>query len=96
MWHCWRCERYELGSDGKRRALQAAQELRSAGLSTVFEYRERRLGNQLKSANQVGARLAVIYGPEEVAAKQARVRNMSTGDETVVAGDKLVESCGKA
>jgi len=85
-----------LGSDGKRRALQAAQELRSAGLSTVFEYRERRLGNQLKSANQVGARLAVIYGPEEVAAKQARVRNMSTGDETVVAGDKLVESCGKA
>lgn len=84
-----------LGSDGKRRALQAARELRSAGLSTVFEYRDRRLGNQLKSANQVGARLAVIFGPEEVEAGKARIKNMSTGDEVVVAGGDLAEKCGE-
>lgn len=85
-----------LGSDGKRWALQAAQELRAAGLSTVFEYRDRRLGNQLRSADQIGARLAVIFGPQEIEAGQARIRDMSTGDETVVASDDLVKTCSNA
>lgn len=78
-----------MGADAQRRALQAAQVLRSVGLSTVFEFRERRLGSQLKSANQVGARYAVIIGPDEVAANQARIRDMSSGDERLVAFDQL-------
>ncbi len=85
-----------LGSDGKRRSLAAAQELRSAGLSTVFEYRDRRIGNQLKSADQIGARLAVIFGPQEIEAGQARVRDMSTGEETVVASGDLIDTCRNA
>jgi histidyl-tRNA synthetase len=78
-----------LGSDGRRRALRAARTLRDAGLSAVFEFRGRRLGNQLKSADQLGARWAVILGPQEVEAGQARVRDMSTGDERMVAFDRL-------
>jgi histidyl-tRNA synthetase len=78
-----------MGADAGRQALRAAQVLRSAGLSTVFEFRERRLGSQLKSANQVGARFSVIIGPEEVEAKQARIRDMSSGDERLVAFDQL-------
>ncbi len=58
-------------------------------MSTVYEYRERRLGSQLKSANQVGARRAVIIGPEEVESDKARVRDMSSGEERLVAFDDL-------
>jgi histidyl-tRNA synthetase len=54
-----------LGADGRRQALQAARAVRSAGLSAIFEFRERRLGNQLKSADQLGARRAVIIGPQD-------------------------------
>jgi histidyl-tRNA synthetase len=78
-----------LGADGRHQALRAARALRAAGLSTVFEFRDRRLGNQLKSADQLGARWAVILGPQEVEAGQVRIREMSTGDERVVAFDRL-------
>jgi histidyl-tRNA synthetase len=78
-----------LGADGRRCALRAAQALRAAGLATVFEFRDRRIGNQLKSANQLGARWAVILGPQEVEANQARIRDMSSGDERLVPFDSL-------
>ncbi|UCC73128.1 MAG: histidine--tRNA ligase [Gemmatimonadota bacterium] len=78
-----------LGADGQRHALRATQALRSAGLSVIFEFRDRRLANQLKSADQLGARRAVILGPKEVEEKQARVRDMSTGAERVVRFDEL-------
>jgi len=81
-----------LGPEGRAQALRAVQALRSAGISAVFEYRDRRLGNQLKAADQLGARWAVIFGPQEVEAGQARIRDMSTGDERVEAFDRLVES----
>ncbi len=80
-----------LGSEGRQQALRATQTLRAAGIATVFELRDRRLGNQLKSADQLGASCAVICGPQEVAAGEARVRNMSTGDERVVGIDQLAE-----
>jgi histidyl-tRNA synthetase len=78
-----------LGADGRRCALRATRALRAAGLSAVFEFRDRRIGNQLKSANQVGARWAVILGPQEVEANQARIRDMSSGEERVVPFDSL-------
>lgn len=78
-----------LGSEARRHALRSAAALRAAGLSTVYEYRERRLGSQLKSANQAGARWAVIIGPEEVEAEEARVRDMISGEERLVRLDAL-------
>ncbi|UCC82378.1 MAG: histidine--tRNA ligase [Gemmatimonadota bacterium] len=80
---CW------LGADGRRQALRAARAIRALGLSAIFEFRDRRLGNQLKSADQLGARRAVIVGPQEIEASQARIRDMSTGEERVVPFDEL-------
>jgi histidyl-tRNA synthetase len=80
-----------LGAGGRREALRTAQALRSAGLSTVYEFRERRLGNQLKSADQLGARWAVILGPDEIEAGQARVKEMASGSERTVALDRLAQ-----
>jgi histidyl-tRNA synthetase len=83
-----------MGEDARRRALVVAQELRRAGHSVAYDFRERRLGNQLKSADQLGARLAIIIGPQEVADQQVRIREMSGGDERVISIDKLVETVG--
>jgi histidyl-tRNA synthetase len=80
-----------LGAGSRQHALRAAQRLRVRGIATVFEFRDRRLGNQLKSASQLGARCVVILGPQEIEAGEARVRNMSTGDERAVNLDQLVE-----
>ena len=74
-----------IGSGARRRALELAAALRAAGISTTYEYRERRLGSQLKSANQVGARRAVIIGPDELEAGRGRLRDMATGEERFVA-----------
>ena len=60
--------------------------------SAVFEFRERRLGSQLRSANQVGARYAVIIGPDEVGTQQVRIRDMSSGDERLVAVEQLTRA----
>ncbi|MGD2216389.1 MAG: histidine--tRNA ligase [Gemmatimonadales bacterium] len=78
-----------LGVDGRRQALRATRAIREVGLSAIFEFRDRRIGNQLKSADQLGARRAVIIGPREIEASQARIRDMSTGGERVVAFDEL-------
>ncbi len=85
-----------LGDEGRRQALRAAQILRAADLSTVYEFRDRRLGNQLKSASQMGARFAVIVGPEEVEAGRARIRDMASGDERLVAFEELSGALGEA
>ncbi|NIR76198.1 MAG: histidine--tRNA ligase [Gemmatimonadetes bacterium] len=81
-----------IGPEGRRRALRVAQRLRRAGHSAVYDFRERRLGSQLKSADQLGARLAIILGPQEVEVGQARIRSMSSGDERVVALEDVVEA----
>lgn len=81
-----------LGTEGRRQALRTAQALRGVGLSTVYEFRERRLGNQLKSADQLGARWAVILGPAEVQEGHVRLKDMSTGTEKTVALDQLTQT----
>ena len=84
-----------IGDDARRAALRGARKLRGAGYSVTYDFRERRLGSQLKTANQVGARFAVIIGPDEIDNGQARVRDMASGDERVVAFDQLVETLGR-
>lgn len=81
-----------MGEPAREQALLAARELRGAGLSAAYEFRGRRLGNQLKTANQLGARYALIIGPEEVERGEIRVRDMSTGDEQVVALEGLIQA----
>ncbi len=84
-----------LGAGARPQALRATQLLRAAGFSTIFEFQDRRLGNQLKSANQVGARQVVIIGPREVEGGLARVRDMQTGEEREVVFENLAAAVTK-
>jgi len=72
-----------------------AVNLRSSGLRVELDYEGRSLKAQMKLANKLRSRFAVILGEEELAKLSARVRDMSTGEESVVSLEglaaKLVE-----
>jgi histidyl-tRNA synthetase len=58
--------------------------LRNAGLSIEMDYEGRSLKAQMKLANKSGVRFAIILGDEELAQGSARVRQMATGEESVM------------
>jgi histidyl-tRNA synthetase len=62
-----------------------AQRLRDAGVAAELDHQGRSLKSQFKQADRLGARFVAVLGPDEVAAGEFTLRNMSTKDETRVA-----------
>jgi histidyl-tRNA synthetase len=58
--------------------------IRRSGLNAVGEVEGRSLRAQMKSADRLGARYAVIVGEQELAAAKAGVRDMHSGEQTEV------------
>jgi histidyl-tRNA synthetase len=58
--------------------------IRLGGVSAVSEIEGRSLRAQMKSADRLGARFAVIIGDQEMAARLAAVRDMRTGEQADV------------
>ncbi len=71
-------------SDHLKDSLALAAALRRAGINTELPLETRRLGAQLRQANQRGIPWAVFLGPDEVAAGQATLRDMRSGDQTTL------------
>ncbi len=65
-------------------SLALAASLRRAGINTELPLETRRLGAQLRHANQRGIPWAVFLGPDEVAAGRATIRDMRSGDQTTL------------
>ena len=62
-------------------ALRIVHTLRDAGNAVEYALKHQGVGKQLKTASALRSRLAIIIGPDEVAADQVVVREMNTGDE---------------
>jgi len=78
-----------IGEEASVEAAVLAARLRDAGLWVEFDYEGRSLKAQMKSANKCGARCAVILGDEELARGAAKVREMATGEESLVPLEEL-------
>lgn len=63
--------------------------IRRAGVNAVGEMAGRSLRAQMKSADRLGARFAVILGEQEVTAHRAGVRDMRTGEQVDVGLDEV-------
>jgi len=74
-------------------ALAASADLRRGGLGAELYPSARKLGAQLKYANRRGHRLAVIIGPDEVAAGTAQLKNLQTGRSVEVPRVDLAAAC---
>ncbi len=79
-----------LGREQSGAALRLARRLRQSGQTVQFAFGTS-LGKQMKWANRIGARLAVIVGSDEVARQVATVRDMDAGAQEEVSLDLLEE-----
>ncbi len=73
-----------LGEGGRMAALKVARELRDAGVATEVDYTGRSLKAQLKTADRLQARAAVLIGDDEVAAGVASVRELVEKQQAAV------------
>ncbi len=79
-----------LGDHAEEKALVLAYELRKQGIITDLGYTGS-LTKRLKRANKQNARLAVIFGDDELANSHVSVRDLDNGEQQMVALHGLVE-----
>ena len=72
-----------VGDAAEEAALSVLQSLRAAGIRAEMAYRGN-LRRRLERANRIGARAAVILGPDDIAAGVAQVKNLETGAQEAV------------
>lgn len=79
-----------VGSAAGVEAFKLLDQLRRAGIRSVGEMQGRSLRAQMKQADKLGVRYAVILGEQELAARQAGVRDMRNGTQDAVALDQVL------
>jgi histidyl-tRNA synthetase len=84
-----------LGDAEAARADQLAQQLRAAGLATEVSFRKANPGNQLKRADALGARFALVLGDLELQSDRAKLKELKTGAQHEVVLSELVPAVQK-
>ena len=64
--------------------LHLAAEIRAAGIGVEFYCESKKLGAQLKYADEHGFRLALVLGEDEFASGECQVKDLTTGNKTLV------------
>jgi histidyl-tRNA synthetase len=81
-----------IGEEQRPYTLALAHRLRDRGWSVEYPLAEQGVGKQFKTAAALGARRTIVLGPDEVAAGEAVVRDMETGEERRVPFSALGEA----
>ena len=77
------------GAEERKAAMADAAALRAMGYQLDYPLKEQGFGKQFKSANQSGARFALIYGTDELAKGVVKVRDLSSGAEAEIPRESL-------
>ncbi|HTU24484.1 MAG TPA: His/Gly/Thr/Pro-type tRNA ligase C-terminal domain-containing protein, partial [Pirellulales bacterium] len=64
--------------------LRLAAQLRAAGIGVEFYCDSKKLGSQLKYADERGFRLALVIGEDEFAAEQCQIKDLASGEKVSV------------
>ena len=80
-----------LGDAEAARADELAQQLRAAGLAAEVGFRKANPGNQLKRADALGARFALVLGDAELKSGRAKIKELKTGAQHEVPLASLVD-----
>ena len=70
-------------------SMRIANNLRAAGIKAELALDAAGLGKQLKYAAAKSIPFAVIVGPDEAAARKATLRDLSSGEQTLILQDEL-------
>ena len=85
----------QLGDIAKKKAFSLIEEFRKANIPMREALGRDSIGAQLKLANKFGADLTVIVGQKEAIDGVAIIRDMKSGSQEIVAGDKLIKEIKK-
>jgi histidyl-tRNA synthetase len=72
-------------------AYQLAAELRRSGLDVYTYPTPEKLGKQFKHADRIGARIALVLGPDEIKAQQVAVKDLANREQVSVPRNKVIE-----
>lgn len=82
-----------IGGEAERRmAFADIQALRAAGYVVEYPFRELGFGKQFKAAAEAGARLALVYGSDELAKGVVKFRDMRERTERDVPRAEVAEA----
>jgi len=79
------------GDEAKEESIKLAARLRQAGISAAAATGSKSLKAQMRQANALGVRYAVIIGDEEVKTGTATVRDMANAQQKTVPAESLPE-----
>ena len=80
-----------LGNEAKETAAKLAAELRGVGVGVILAMGDKSLKAQLRQANGLGVRYAVIIGEEEVRAGTVTLRDMASAEQKSVGMGELAK-----
>ncbi len=84
-----------LGDAEAARADTLARDLRAAGLAVEVSFRKSNPGNQLKRADALGARFALVLGSQELQTDRAKLKELKTGTQHEVSLNELLPALKK-
>ncbi len=79
-----------LGENAKKLGFELVQQLRKEGFSVEMDYQNRSIKSQMRSANKLGAKIALILGDDEITQGVIQVRDMERSEQWVVEMDDLI------
>lgn len=80
-----------IGAAAKDRLVGLVSALRSRGIRADIAYGDRGLKGAMKSADRSGAPLVIVLGDNEVQSKTAVVKEMTTGEQSAVPWDHVID-----
>jgi histidyl-tRNA synthetase len=80
-----------LGEKTRATVIKLAQDLRNQSLNTEFDLLRRSLKAQLKEANKMNVKYAIIIGDKELESNQLEVKDFLTGNQQKVELNKIIE-----
>ncbi len=85
----------QLGKLGKRKSLALFEELRAKGLKVAEALSKSSIKSQLKIADKLGVKIALIFGQKEALENNIIIRDMASGVQETVPVDRVVKEVNK-
>jgi len=80
----------QLGDESKKKAVRVISELQAAGIKVAHDLGRESIKSQLRVADRLGSRIAIIIGEQEVHDGNVIVRDLTDRTQETVADNKLL------
>ncbi len=77
--------------DSQLAAYQLCAELRKAGLDVYSYPVADKLGKQFRHADRIGAKIALVLGPDEIKNEEVAIKDLSSREQTSVNRNEVVK-----